>query len=338
MESDKGQREDSALLPGEAVGVVREAPARLEVPETLGQGGRTGASADRKDQSATVTEIRRKDRAALEAEEGSGGGEIPEITIDLGDLGERRLVLDSNAMELIESKTTSRFIEGFKPQKAADVLVFFWGCLQHYEDADEITIEKLGRHLYVYQLGEIFDIMARLAGRVKNSPDVLAPFVPSNPEAIREILKYLNPEYGAKLWDLGCGDGRVLTLAYKDYGMKGVGVEWDSEQVKVARDLIGAMDMNDAIEIREGLIQDHIENDPDFSEADVVFVYLLAHSNIRIAETLRKRLKDGARVVSLVFPFREWEEIVAHSAAGVTSNDTPFYVYTMGEREDVQES
>ena len=229
-------------------------------------------------------------------------------------------------MELIEEKTGGRFLDTFKPKSASDVLAFFWGCLQYEEDAP--TMEELGKAIYIYQLGEVFDIMARLSGRCKNSPYVLAPFVPANPKVVEEIFEYLEPKYGSMLWDLGSGDGRVLARALKDHGMNGVGVEWEKNLIQNSRELIEALKAKDNIEIRDGKIQDHIKNDPDFPEADVVFVYLMTHSNVRIAEMLMKRMKKGARVVAYSFPFRGWEDICTEAVEG-HCDKVDYFIYTM---------
>jgi precorrin-6B methylase 2 len=189
-------------------------------------------------------------------------------------------------------------------------------------------MDELGKAIYIYQLGEVFDIMARLSGRCKNSPYVLAPFVPANPVVVDEIFEYLKPEYGSMIWDLGSGDGRVLAKALQDHGMRGVGVEWDKNLVENSRELIDVLDAKEKIEIREGKIQDHITNDPDFADADIVFVYLLTHSNVKLAETLQRRLKKGARVVAYAFPFRGWEDTCTEAVEG-NCQKVEYYIYTM---------
>ena len=327
MPSTKDTSKTATMVPGEPSSRAIEFPAesvarkntRTTGSKRTGEGGETEVS--------PVTTIFPQERIKVEQEDGSQVG-VPEIAIDLGDLGERRLLLDSNAMELIEEKTGGRFLDTFKPQAAKDVIAFLWGCLQY--EADPPTMEEIGNAVYVYQMGEIFDIMARLSGRCRNSPDVLAPFVPANPVVIDEIFKYLKPEYGAKLWDLGSGDGRVLAKALTDHGMTGVGIEWERNLVENSRSLIESLDASNKIEIREGKIQDHIRNDPDFSEADVVFIYLMTHSNVRIADMLRKRLKKGARVVAYSFAFRGWEAVCQEAVEG-NCDSTDYYIYTMGD-------
>lgn len=325
MASNEINSKTATMVPGESSSRAIEFPGKLETRKGTRPAG--SASKGESDHAAVnpVTTIFPKER--IEAgEEGSGSGEIPEIVVDLGELGEHRLLLDSNAMELIEDKTGARFLESFKPQSAKDILAFFWGCLQYEEDPP--TIEEVGKAVYVYQMGEVFDIMARLSGRCKNSPDVLAPFVPANPKVVDEIFKYMEPEFGSVIWDLGSGDGRVLAKALQDYGTKGVGVEWEKNLVENSRELIKALDAGAKIEIREGKVQDHIKNDPDFAEADIVFAYLLTHSNVKIAETLQRRLKKGARVVAYSFPFRGWEDICDEAVEGHCEK-VDYYIYTM---------
>jgi len=324
MSSNEINSKTATMVPGESSSRAIEFPSKSGTRTGTRKTGSASKGESGDAAVSSVTTIFPQER--IEVEEGSSSGEIPEIAVDLGELGEHRLLLDSNAMELIEKETGGRFLDTFKPQSAKDVLAFFWGCLQ-YED-DPPTLQEIGAATYVYQMGEIFDIMARLSGRCKNSPDVLAPSVPANPVVVDAIFKYLEPEFGSIIWDLGSGDGRILAKALQDYGMKGVGVEWEKNLVENSRELIEALNAKEDIEIREGRVQDHIRNDPDFSEADIVFVYLLTHSNVKIAETLQRRLKKGARVVAYSFPFRGWEDICTEAVEG-NCKKVDYYIYTM---------
>ncbi len=327
-------RKTADMVPGESSSRTIEFPVKSGTRKGTRPIGSTGEGAIGTEAVSPVTTIFPQERIKVE-EAGSSSGEVPEIAVDLGELGEHRLLLDSNAMELIEEKTGGRFLDTFKPQSAKDVLAFFWGCLQ-YED-DPPTMEEIGAAVYVYQMGEIFDIMARLSGRCKNSSHVLAPFLPANPVVVDEIFKYMEPEFGSILWDLGSGDGRVLAKALKDHGMQGVGIEWEKNLVQNSRELIEALDAKEKIEIREGRIQDHIRNDPDFPEADIVFIYLLTHSNVKLAETLQRRLKKGARVVAYSFPFRGWEDLCEEAVEGHCEK-VDYYIYTLKGNEDVSDN
>jgi len=94
------------------------------------------------------------------------------------------------------------------------------------------------------------------------------------------------------VYDLGCGDGRILIAAAKKYGARGIGVEIDPEKVKEARDNVVKAGVEKLVTIRQGDIL-HI----DFSDATVLALYLspplLKHLTPQF-----KRLKDGARIVS----------------------------------------
>ena len=104
------------------------------------------------------------------------------------------------------------------------------------------------------------------------------------------------------LYDLGCGDGRVVVQAAKRYGARGVGVDLDPDRIREARELAR----------REGVEQlvRFIQRDAgkvDLSPATVVALYLWQSENLRLRERLRKGLRPGARVISRDSHMGLWE-------------------------------
>jgi hypothetical protein len=121
-------------------------------------------------------------------------------------------------------------------------------------------------------------------------PDVI--FVPSSDEAIDEMLMLAAIQPGELLYDLGCGDGRIVVTAAKLYGCRTVGFDVDPERVAEARRNIKINQVEHSARIEQ---QDIFT--VDLSQADVVTLYLLPELNVRLIPQL-ERMKPGARIVS----------------------------------------
>jgi len=109
---------------------------------------------------------------------------------------------------------------------------------------------------------------------------------------------------GEIVYDLGCGDGRILIAAAQKYHAKGVGIEISNRLVAAASDMVRRYTLQDLVTIRQG----HLLN-VDFSDADVVMIYLETASNEMLRPNLEKYLKPGARVVSHDFEVRGWKAV-----------------------------
>jgi ribosomal protein L11 methylase PrmA len=111
------------------------------------------------------------------------------------------------------------------------------------------------------------------------------------------------------VYDLGCGDGRIVVLAAQSYGAHAVGVDIDPERIRDAR----ANAQRNAV---ENLVRFEVKDlfDTDIHEATVVTLYLLPAVNLRLRPKLVKDLKPGTRIVSHSFDMGDWkpekEEVV----------------------------
>ena len=123
-------------------------------------------------------------------------------------------------------------------------------------------------------------------------PLVDAPFVKTPEATVDLMLELAKPKRTDLLYDLGCGDGRIVVRAAKRYGCRAVGFDIDPRRVEEARENARRQGVDDRVEIVE---QDIFKL--DLSEADVVTLYLLPRLNEKLVPQL-KRLKTGARIVS----------------------------------------
>ena len=130
----------------------------------------------------------------------------------------------------------------------------------------------------------------------------VAPYYPTAMPVVTTMLDAAETQPGETLIDLGSGDGRILLIAARDYGLNAVGYEIDDALVKSSRRRIAEMKLTGKAEVRQ---QDLFE--ADLSEADVVTVYLLPRAMKRLEPILEASLKKGARVISHDFTFPTWK-------------------------------
>lgn len=131
--------------------------------------------------------------------------------------------------------------------------------------------------------------------------DSLAPFVPTPQDVVDRMLELAGVSESDVVYDLGCGDGRIVITAARDYGARGVGIDIDPQRIAEAT-------ANAAAEGVEHLVS-FIEQDAmtvDVSDATVVTLYLLSSSNLKLRPLLTEQLPPGARIVSHAFSMGDW--------------------------------
>jgi SAM-dependent methyltransferase len=129
------------------------------------------------------------------------------------------------------------------------------------------------------------------AARPKRKLDVW--YVPTPPEIVDRMLDVANVRIGDVVYDLGCGDGRMVIAAAKKYGTRGVGVDLDPARIREARANAKQAGVESLVTFKvEDLFQ------TDLREATVVLLYLLPELNRRLKPKLFAQLQPGARVVS----------------------------------------
>lgn len=130
-----------------------------------------------------------------------------------------------------------------------------------------------------------------------------APFVPTRMEQVDRMLKAAKIKKGQKVYDLGCGDGRLVYKAAKEYGANAVGYEFSPLVWLWARFLKLFFWRSSAkVQLRNFWHQ-------DISDADVIVCYLLPFSMEKMEERLIKQLKKGTLIVSHAFRFPNLKEV-----------------------------
>jgi len=131
------------------------------------------------------------------------------------------------------------------------------------------------------------------------SPDVV--FVPTPTEVVDAMLKTANVSRKDLVYDLGCGDGRIVIAAAKQFGARGVGVDIDPVRITEARANAQAEGVADRVKFVEG---DLFET--DLRPATVVTLYLLEQLNLKLQPKLVTELRPGTRIVSHAFSMGPW--------------------------------
>lgn len=130
----------------------------------------------------------------------------------------------------------------------------------------------------------------------------LAPYVPSSPEVVDRMLALANVGPTDVVYDLGCGDGRIVIAAARKYGARGVGVDIDPERITEAIANARKAGVERLVTFR---VQDALKT--DVSEATVVTLYLLTFGNLQLRPLLQRQLQPGARIVAHNYGMGDWE-------------------------------
>jgi SAM-dependent methyltransferase len=136
-------------------------------------------------------------------------------------------------------------------------------------------------------------------GLQKKRPEV--PFVPTPEEVVAEMLRMADVGQDDVLYDLGCGDGRIVITAAKELGCRGVGIDIDLTRIQESRVNASNAGVSDKVKF---LHMDLFE--ADISRASVVTLYLLSRVNLRLRPKLFRELKPGTRILSHDFSMGDW--------------------------------
>jgi ribosomal protein L11 methylase PrmA len=170
----------------------------------------------------------------------------------------------------------------------------------------------------------------------KDDPKIVVPYVPTKPEVVQAMLKLAAIKQGDTVYDLGCGDGRIVIAAVKDFNAKrGLGIDFNPERLKDCEKSMDAAKLTDEQRKRLTFKQgDVLKMKPeDFKDVDVVTMYLLPSVNLELRPILQKGLKPGSRIVSNSFDMGDWkadkEERVTVKIDGASDREYTIYLWTI---------
>lgn len=135
-----------------------------------------------------------------------------------------------------------------------------------------------------------------------DTPKLDVPYVPTPRPIVDKMLELAKVGKHDVLYDLGCGDGRIVITAAKERGARGVGYDLNPVRIKEANEHAKHAGVTDKVEFKVGDLFK-----ADFSKATVVTLYLLPDVNRKLRPQLWRQLKVGSRVVSHDFDMGpEW--------------------------------
>ena len=152
----------------------------------------------------------------------------------------------------------------------------------------------------------------------------LAPFVPTPTAVVEKMLELGEVDRNDVLFDLGCGDGRIVITAAKRFGTRGVGIDIDPQRIEESLRAAKEEGVEGLVEFR---LQDVMK--ADIREATVVTLYLLPESNSLLRPLLEEQLKPGTPVVSHNYSIPGWEakEVSYVTLQDGTGQDHTIFVY-----------
>ena len=160
-------------------------------------------------------------------------------------------------------------------------------------------------------------ILAAQSAQPRRKPDV--PYVPTTDLAVAAMLKLADVKKGDVVYDLGCGDGRIVIAAAKTLGARGVGIDINPERISEARENARKAGVEKLVRFEENdLFQ------ADIRGASVVTLFLLPEINLKLRPKLLRDLKPGTRIVSNTFDMGDWKPDKESTVGDPADPDFPF--------------
>ncbi|MDX5446215.1 MAG: class I SAM-dependent methyltransferase [Zoogloeaceae bacterium] len=128
------------------------------------------------------------------------------------------------------------------------------------------------------------------------------PYVPTPNEAVYRMLELAEVQPDDYLIDLGSGDGRIVIAAARDWGVrKALGIDIDPERIEEANENAKFAKVSERVTFERGNLFEK-----DFSDVDVLTMYLLPTINLELRPVILDKLRPGTRIVSHVFDMGDW--------------------------------
>ena len=125
------------------------------------------------------------------------------------------------------------------------------------------------------------------------------------------------------VYDLGCGDGRIVIAAVRDFGARGIGIDIDPRRIADSEENARKAGLTGRVQFRQ---EDLFE--ADFSDATVVTLFPWPSVNLKLRPILTGQLKPGTRIVSYIHDMGNWEP-----DKDMVVNRRRIYLWTIPERD-----
>lgn len=155
----------------------------------------------------------------------------------------------------------------------------------------------------------------------------MAPYVPTPQNIVRKMLELAKAGPDDVVYDLGCGDGRVLFTAVEEFNVKrAVGYEINPYMSESTQRKVAEKGLNGRVEvINENFFL------ADISAASIITLYLTTSGNSKLKPKFERELRPGTRVVSHDFPMHGWTTVKSGSTDYYEVNSHRIYLYRLPE-------
>ncbi len=147
-------------------------------------------------------------------------------------------------------------------------------------------------------------LLAQAPVQAPPTGEKLAPYYPTPETIVEKMLELGGLKAGEKLFDLGSGDGRIVIMAARKYHADATGVELDSDLVTGSSARLRQLGLQKSARIIYGDILKQ-----NYSSANVITIYLLPDSNLKVRPVLEATVKKGTRIVAHDFEIGGWTPV-----------------------------
>jgi uncharacterized protein (TIGR03000 family) len=181
----------------------------------------------------------------------------------------------------------------------------------------------------VFQAGQRIELDMRNPD--PRQPDnVVIRYVPTPEDIVLRMMQLGKVGKDDVVYDLGCGDGRLVITAVKQFhARRGVGVDLDEQRIRESRANAARLGVQDRVEFRQG----DVLKLKDLSEASVVMLYMGDELNLAVRPLLLQQLKPGSRVVSHRFTMGDWKPDKTETVLGEYGDVYVLHLWTIPKRE-----
>jgi len=175
-----------------------------------------------------------------------------------------------------------------------------------------VAYQKYGREVsYSLYPGKPYSFRYDSSGQIdiwvgshgREDAEDLAPWVPTPPEVIAKMLEMAKADKDSIIYDIGCGDGRIVIYAAQKFGARGVGIDIDPQRIKESKDAAKKAGVEKLVKFR---LEDATKS--DISAATIVTIYLLPESNELLRPKFERELKPGTVVVTHNYIVPGWDD------------------------------
>ncbi len=154
-----------------------------------------------------------------------------------------------------------------------------------------------------------------------------APYVATPPDVVDRMLALAKVDSRDVVYDLGCGDGRIVIAAAQKFGARGLGVDIDPVRIAEAQANAKRAGVEKLVTFT---LQDALET--NVSDATVVTLYMLSAINVKLRPILTRQLPKGSRIVSHNFAMGDWEPDHVDTFKDATGTTRTLYLWTTDGR------